>query len=303
MLDDDVVGDLLSGPGEGELVMKKARCLPIALVAVLAMVGAGCGEDDEADAAAAPLIKVTATDYAFDVPATISGGLVDMTLDNTGKEPHFAAFAQPAEGKSIEDVRASLTALASGQPPSGPPPFVEYMALGTVDPGGQSRLTGNLPAGKYILFCMLPSPDGVLHTAKGMMTEVEATGGSSGDLPKTDFTIPAFDFALGIAPPFEAGTNSVTLENRGKQIHEIDLVELAPGKTVEDMVAWAAKLEGPPPGRFLGGPAVRDGLSVTTTFEMRSGTRYALVCIVPDSLSDGKPHITKGMYTPEFQTK
>ena len=246
---------------------------------------------------------MTASDYAFDVPATISGGLVDMTLDNTGKEPFFAAFAQPTEAKSVEDVRAALTALASGQPPAGPLPFVEYIALGTVDPGGQSRVTGNLPTGKYILFCMLPAPDGVPHAAKGMMSEVEVTGGSPRGLPETDATITTADFAIGGVPPFKAGTNRVTLQNKGKQIHEIDLVELAEGKKVEDVVAWAAKLEGPPPGRFLGGPAVRDGLSVITTFEMEAGPRYALVCIVPDSLGDGAPHITKGMYTPEFQAR
>ena len=283
----------------------------------LAVTGAGCGDDNVSSSkegtqqeqvtttsapAAAPVIKVTATDYAFDVPTKVSGGLVDMTLDNAGKEPHFAAFAHPAEGKSIEDVRAALTALASGKPPTGgPPPFVEYIALGTVDPGGQSRLTGNLPAGKYVLFCMLPSPDGVTHGAKGMIKEVEATGGTQADLPRTDATIPTFDFAFGNIPTFKAGINSVTQHNKGKQIHEIDLVELAEGKKAEDMAAWAAKLQGPPPGRFLGGPAVRDGLSVNTTFRMEPGRRYAFVCIVPDSLGDGAPHITKGMYSQEFQ--
>jgi hypothetical protein len=72
---------------------------------------------------------------------------------------------------------------------------------------------------------------------------------------------------------------------------------------VADFVAWAAKLAGPPPGSFRGGPAIRDGLSVTTTFEMKAGARYVLVCIVPDSLGDGAPHITKGMHTEEFQVQ
>lgn len=286
--------------------MGKTRWLSVALTAGLAMTAAGCGGDDAPAVAAeegapAPLIEVTASDYAFDLPATITGGLVDLTLDNTGKEPHFAAFAQPAEGRSVGDVTAALTALASGEPPAGAPPFVEYIALGTVDPGGQSRVTGNLPTGKYVLFCMLPAPDGVPHAAKGMMTEVEVTGGSPRDLPATDATISTFDFAFGNLPTFKEGTNRVTLQNKGKQIHEIDLVELADGKKVEDLVAWAAKLEGPPPGRFLGGPAVRDGLSVNTTFEMTAGARYALVCIVPDQLGDGAPHLTKGMHSPEFQ--
>ena len=296
----------------------------VVLVAVVGLLaGAGCGDDgDEAakggtanesvtttTAAPAPsAIKVTARDYAFDVPATVSAGLVSMTLENVGKEPHFAALAQPKEGVPIADVQAAVTALASGKPPAGgPPPFVEYIAMGTVDPGGQSHVSGNLPTGKYIMFCLLPSPDGVTHGAKGMIKEVEATGGSSGELPKADTTFITHDFAIGAAgggtPAFKAGANRVALENKGKQIHEIDLFELAEGKKVADVKAWAAKLAGPPPGKFLGGPAIRDGLSVTTTFEMKPGARYALVCIVPDSLGDGAPHITKGMHTEEFQVQ
>lgn len=293
------------------------------LVAVAGLLaGGGCGDEGDGGAnggtakesvstttaPATPAVRVTARDYAFDVPATFSAGLVDMTLDNAGKEPHFAALAQPKEGVPIAEVQAAITALASGKPPAGgPPPFVEYIAMGTVDPGGQSRVTGNLPAGKYIMFCVLPSPDGVTHGAKGMIKEVEATGGSPGDLPKTDATFVTYDFAIGAAgggaPTFKAGTNRVTIENKGKQIHEIDLVELAEGKKVADFVAWAGKLAGPPPGSFLGGPAIRNGLSATTTFEMKSGARYVLVCIVPDSLGDGAPHITKGMHTEEFQVQ
>lgn len=299
-------------------VMRKFVVL-VAVVGLLA--GAGCGGDGDegaggttkesvttTTAAPTPAIKVTARDYAFDVPATISAGLVTMTLDNVGKEPHFAALAQPREGVPIADVQAAVTAIASGKPPAGgPPPFVEYIAMGTVDPGGQARVTGNLPAGKYIMFCLLPSPDGVTHGAKGMIKEVEATGGSPGELPKTDATFITYDFSIGAAgggtPAFKAGSNTVTLRNEGKQIHEIDLIELAEGKKVADVKAWAAKLAGPPPGRFLGGPAIREGLSVTTTFEMKAGSRYALVCIVPDNLSDGAAHITKGMHTEEFQAQ
>ena len=114
----------------------------VVLVAVVGLLaGAGCGDDGDEGAkggtanevttttAPVPAIKVTARDYAFDVPATISAGLVAMTLDNAGKEPHFAALAQPREGVPIADVQAAVTAIASGKPPAGgPPPFVEYIA-------------------------------------------------------------------------------------------------------------------------------------------------------------------------------
>ncbi len=302
--------------------MKQTRWLSIALAASLAMTLAACGDDDDDGAGAAaeddsseeisdvepeqaeppPLVEFKAIDYGYEGPATFTGGLVEMTLDNAGKEGHFGAFAKPTEGTTVEQVEAAITALASGQHAEGPPPFVEYMALGTIDPGGQSRMTANVPAGDYVIFCMVPAPDGAPHAVKGMMKAVKVTSGNARGLPETDATISTADFAIGNVPTFKAGTTTVTLQNKGKQIHEIDLVELPEGEKVEDVVAWAAKMEGPPPAHFLGGPAILQGLSVNTRFEMKAGSRYAFVCVVPDHMSDGAPHITKGMYTPEFQT-
>lgn len=283
---------------------RKALAAGASLAAMLAML-TGCGDGDAAaaDSRRTPTIEVTAHDYGFGVPPTLPGGLVDLALVNRGNEPHFAAFARPAEGKSLADVRAAITAEPGGGTPPGPPPLVEYAALGTVDPGGTSRMTVNLPAGPYVLFCALPAPDGTPHSLKGMMADVVVTDGIARDLPETQGTVPVFDFAFGPLPELKAGTNRVTLENRGRQVHEIDLVELADGKTMEDAVAWATTFAGPAPIRFLGGPAVRNGLSAVGTFEMKPGVRYAFVCIVPDSLGDLAPHLTKGMYSPVFEVR
>lgn len=290
------------------------KVLALLLTGMLTML-AGCGGDDgvaaaesAADRTAAdpalseplPTIEITARDYAFDLPATLPGGVVDMALRNEGNEPHFAAFARPAEGKTLQDVRAALTTPPGSAPP-GPPPFLEYAALGTVSSGGISRLTTNLPAGRYVLFCAIPAPDRTPHNVLGMMVDVEVTPGPEGRLPETLATVRAFDYAFGGIPAFKPGTNRITLENRGKQMHEIDLVELAEGKTLEDAVAWAATFDGPPPMRFLGGPAVNVGQSAVGTFELEPGVRYAFVCIVPDSLGDFAPHLTKGMYSPVFE--
>ena len=135
------------------------------------------------------------------------------------------------------------------------------------------------------------------------MVDVEVTGGTAEELPDTQGTVYAADFAIGALLELTAGTNRVTLDNRGRQTHEIDLVELGDGKTIQDAIAWAATFAGPPPIRFLGGPAVRDGRSAVGTFELRPGVRYAFVCIVPDSLGDFLPHLVKGMASPVFEVR
>lgn len=288
----------------------------VVLVAALLAVGTlgACGDDDEnEDAATATTaateepsqatptkVSVTAKDYSFDVPATLKGGLIEISYVNSGKEPHFASFARIARGKTIDDVKAALTAPPSAAPPSGRPPFEEVIALPTADPGGTGNMTGNLPAGKYALYCVIPSPDGVSHAAKGMITEVTVSQGTDGELPESIGTVTAVDFGLAPMPPVKAGTNVIRLSNKGKQLHELGFVELAPGKKIEDVVAWFNQESGPPPMSFRSGVAVKPGLDATTEVELEKGSAYAFICAIPDVLGDFKAHITKGMYTSSF---
>ncbi len=95
----------------------------------------------------------------------------------------------------------------------------------------------------------------------------------------------------------------VGLRNDGKQLHEINLVELAPGKTVDDVVKWYRQPAGPPPMASLGGVAVKPGEEGVTTLELKSGSTYAFVCAIPDVLGDFAPHVTKGMVTAPFTVR
>lgn len=284
------------------------KSLAVALLLAGALLGA-CGRNQGNNQAAAPgaeqsatptQVSITAKDFAFDVPATFKGGLVNFSFTNSGKEPHFASFARIADGKTAADVKASLTAPESAPPPAGPPPFEDVIAFPTADPGVTGKMTGNLPAGKYVLYCAISSPDGAPHAAKGMLTEVTVTEGPPGELPASVGTLEAVDFALAPLPALKAGSNVVGLSNKGKQLHELNLIELAPGKKIEDAVAWFGQEAGPPPMRFLSGVAVKPGTQGVTELDLKSGSTYAFVCAIPDFLGDFKPHITKGMFTPAF---
>lgn len=279
----------------------------VVLAAGLLLLGAtGCGDDDKGDSATdtetarATKIDLTATDYAFAVPATIKGGTVEISYKNNGKEPHFAAFAKASDGKTFADVKAALTAPRN-VPASGPPPFEEWAAAPGLDPGGSGNLSFDLPAGTYAVFCTIPAADGVPHAAKGMVAEVTVTPGEPVALPEAAGTISAEDFSLSAPPELEAGENVVKLENNGKQLHEINLVELPAGKAVSDVVKFhTSPPTGPPSFKSLTGVAVAPGQQGTATFDLKAGTTYAFVCVIPDTLGDFKPHIAKGMATKTF---
>jgi hypothetical protein len=285
-----------------------------ALVVLAASTLTACGGDDGEEKAAPTTtaekqpageatpaqVSITAREYAFDLPATFKGGLVEFSYNNAGKESHFAAFAKIAPGKTFDDVKAALTAPPSDTPPAGPPPFEDLIAFPVGDPGVTGKMSGNVPAGSYAVYCVIPAPDGAPHAAKGMITEVTVEEGTEGELPESIGTVDAVDFRLTGTPPVKAGTNVVRLSNKGRQIHEINLIELAPGKKVEDAVAWYGQPSGPPPMRSLAGAAIMPGADATAEFDLKSGSTYAFICAIPDFLGDFKPHVTKGMFTPAF---
>ena len=95
----------------------------------------------------------------------------------------------------------------------------------------------------------------------------------------------------------KAGTNVVGLRNDGAQLHEINLVELGAGKTVDDVVKWYRQPAGPPPMTSLGGVAVKPGEEGVASIELKRGATYAFICAIPDVIGDFAPHVTKGMFT------
>ena len=68
-------------------------------------------------------------------------------------------------------------------------------------------------------------------------------------------TVTATDFKLDMPATVPAGAVSIRLVNKGKELHQAQIVRLDQGKTVADLEA-AMKHEGPPPPwlHFVGGP-------------------------------------------------
>ena len=298
------------------------RSVPLAVVLLTALLLPGCGNGgdggDDTGGAGTPTtpttqvedeptleaptneVAITARDYSFDIPAAFDGGLTQMTFRNEGTEPHLAVFAAIAPGKTFEEVTAAITAPPSPEPPTGPPPFTELAGFPTAAPGVGGKIAVNLPAGDYAVFCPIPSPDGTSHAAKGMVSQVTVGEGPEGELPASVGTVEAVDFAFANVPALEAGTNVVRLSNRGRQIHEINLVELGPDTTIDEVVAWVGQREGPPPMRQLTGVVINPGAEATAELELERGSTYALICEIPDFLGDFQPHATKGMFTTPF---
>ena len=284
------------------------------LVAGLTFALVWCTGKDATVVAVAPnVVTVHARDFAFDLPAQIPAGFTTFKFANDGPNLHHLLIARIDSGKTYADAQAALA--KPGMPPMW---LVPVGGPNATDPQTTSNATVDLAPGEYALFCMVDVPGGVPHVAKGMikqLTVTAATGATGGvaSAPKADIRIRLADYAFQLAKPLDefapgqtqmltAGPHTFEVVTAVGQPHELVLVRLAPGKTIDDFMKWmgvlmSGKDSGPPTGYALGG--VAPALSATTQYfsvELAPGN-YAFLCFLPDA-KDGQPHFAHGMIQP-----
>ncbi len=237
---------------------------------------------------AANVVNVVATDYAFEMPATLPAGLTTLRLANKGKELHHLYMVKVPSGKSSKDILAWLKA-------GGPPPQWMKPVGGPNASAGVTEFTSTLEAGDYVAFCVIPSPDGTPHVMKGMIKDVKITpSASASPAPKPTITLTLKDYDFTFDKPLSAGRHVIAVKNAGPQPHEFFMAKLLPGKTPMDMVKFTEKPAGAPPGIPFGGITdILPGQTVSLTVDVPAG-EYGFICFDPDA-KDGKPHLAHGM--------
>ena len=262
------------------------------LFAILALTACG----GVAQARQVAKITIKAHDYSYEAPARVEAGLVSITLENEGQEPHHVQLARLNDGVSVEQFQ---TALQQG--PEAALSLITWAGgPGVIDVGGRQEVTMELTAGTYMLLCFVPSPDGTPHLAKGMVTSLEVVDNqeqTGAQPPQADATIKMDDFTFLLPAEIKAGPQIWQIDNQGQQPHEIALIKLAEGKTMEDVGAFMAAPDGPPPFADVGGlQGIDPGESGWVNLNLTPG-EYVALCHIPDPAS-GKPHMELGMVTP-----
>lgn len=270
----------------------------LAILAALAL--AACSKGDStadstqvalAGAADAPrVVVVNAHDFSYTIPDTIPAGMTTFRLINEGQALHHLVIARLDSGKTMADVSAAL---------KNPGPLPGWMVLiggpNAPDPKGESNATVDIAAGNYALICFVDLPGGVPHFAKGMVKglTVVPSAVASAPAPVATDTITLNDYSFALSRPLGSGTRTFRVVNNASQLHEVELVKMAPGKTMDDLMAWFKSPNGPPPGSAIGGTAPSaTGLPVWFTAEITPGD-YLLICFLP--APDGKLHLHHGM--------
>lgn len=321
---------------QGLEISRKWRLLGfVAIIAAILSLGAiACGSDDNDDNGGATAtqevtpsategtpaegtagkLDITAVEFSYkNVPASQPGGLTTITLNNIGVEDHQSQFVKLNEGVTFDQLQSALQSDTTGAAALA---LVSVAGGVNAIPAGTSQdVTEDLTEGSYAMLCFVSGADGLPHVAKGMIApfEVTAPGAEQAEEPVADAEIAAADFTFTGDTTLTAGENhAVKLTNNGPQPHEMGIVKLDEGFTVDGLRGFFSNTtppeditptpgvtpigEGPPPFSAAGGlGAIMPNTDAYAIVKLEAGN-YALICFVPDQTT-GAPHAALGMVT------
>ena len=188
----------------------------------------------------APSVTVTARDYSFEVPPEIDGGVVRLTLQNSGKFKHEAVIVSAGQ-TPLEQLKADLTPILTGEG-KPTPDYLRFRGGPSLVPGGTSEMAFlTLPAGDYVMVCTLTDADSLsdpagppsedpeeFHYNRGMVAPFTVKKTNTATMPPTDGTIVSRDWAFNL-PPLVPGFKVLTFANQGQQDHSLAVAEFPDG--------------------------------------------------------------------------
>ena len=285
-------------------------CLWIAFVG-----GSACSTEDKTpppkSVIPAPnVVSLTATEYSVAAPDTIPAGWTTFRLHNHGTNVHYGHMVRLDPGKTVQEL---VTAYAEAIRTSGPRPkwVTRFGGPGGAAPGDSSSDTQYLEPGSYVWICPVEDDKGTPHFSKGefkpfvVSNQVVANRDAR---PKADMVIRLIDFSFALDTPLAAGRHTIRVENAGAEPHDLVMMKLMPGKTIEDIQNWlnperarrTVQGSGPAPSiETLASPGSGGGIAAIAP-RMESFIEanitpgdYALFCMA--TAPDGRSHIEHGM--------
>ena len=231
-------------------------------------------------------MTITAGEYTYKVAGKAKPGNVELTFDNPGVENHelaMVALKKTVTVKQITKVLESDDEDAGDELVAGTGVVTPVPAL--LAPDRSTTVIVNLKAGRYGIFCSLPTPDGTPHFAKGMVGVFDLAGSKSSFKPPTRGVseVSVTNSAITLPPSGMPKSGWIKVSNDSDVRRNLLLAEyLTPDATYEAANAYFnAFFSGQTTGTVIashngGVQDVRAGATAYFEVDLRSG-RYALV--------------------------
>ena len=255
--------------------------LMVALLVLGACTMGGGEATVEETAGDIPQIAVEMGDAGPSIAAEVPSGVVAFNLSAAPG----ALLARLNEGVTLEQLNEGLS-----QP--DPTAAVALVSLlGGASNTTDGRLIVDLQAGQHVL---VNFPDDGPPSA-APFTAGEPSGAT---LPAADVTVDLVDFNFAIPSEIEAGPKVWQISNKGAQWHEMFIVKLNEGATIDDVLAMLqSEEESTEPPLFeevaFWSPN-SPGQTGYVTWDLPAG-EYTVICFLPDLAGDFSAHAAHGM--------
>ncbi len=287
------------------------------LIGIASVLGACNQEAPPAPDTAVPvrpvLVSLSATEYAIQAPDSVPAGWTTLRFANHGQELHYAHIVRLDSGKTVSEL---VGAYAEAIRTSGPRPswVTRFGGPGGTAPGDSASVTQLLEPGSYVWICPVEDDAGSPHFGKGefksfVVYPAESPLAVGLAAPEAAVTIRLLDFSFDLGDSLPSGQYTVRVQNAGVEPHDLVLMKLAPGVTVEELERWlnperarrpGEAEEPPPPMESIGTPvggvaAIRPTMEAFFEADISPG-EYVLMCMA--TAPDGRSHIEHGMIRP-----
>jgi hypothetical protein len=255
------------------------------------------------------VVPLSSANYTFHAPDTVDAGWTTFQFSNNGDDVHYAHIVQLDSGGTVKEL---LEAYAEAiRTSSARPKWIRrFGGPGGTAPGGSSAVTQNLEPGSYVWICPVEDTAGHPHFAKGesksFVVRAATNPAAQAAPPVASAVIRLMDFSFTVDSQLTVGRHTIRVENTGLEPHDLVVMKLAPGETLEQVRSFLNPERARRPGEagqplpplkslelLAGGIAViAPGMHVFFQTDLTPGD-YVLVCMT--TAPDGRAHIEHGM--------
>ena len=258
------------------------------------------------------VVELSVANRAFQAPDTIDAGWTTLRFTNhTDEDVHYAHLVRLDSARSVQEL---VEHYAKAIRESGPRPtwIVRFGGPGAAGPHQTASVTQDLAPGNYVWICPVENEKGEPHFGVGEYRQFVVRAANAGTARETAEPVPTATIRLvdhAFNPDsslMKAGRHVIRVENDGGEPHDMNMMKLAQGRTVEDLQRFlnperarrpGEKDEPAPPlhelGSMVGGvAAMAPSMAAYFDAELTPG-EYALFCMV--TAPDGRSHIEHGM--------
>lgn len=246
------------------------------------------------------ILTVTARDGSLHLSrTTVPSGLIGLQLTNAGQADHEALLMKLNPGVTAQQYADTLATAGLGAANA----LLVYSGGANVVGPGKTQLTAQtLTAGDYLVLSYAQDENAVPDVMKGMLTPLTVVDDATpavtvppslikGVINGHDMT---FDLPATLRGP---GVFQFTVTDE-RIPHEVGVVRLNDGVTVDDLLAWSMTETGPKPFTAAGGfGALPAGGSGWFYLDLPAG-RYAAICFVHSPRAPYHSHAAMGQIVP-----